>query len=60
MPSYKIEFVGGDDTDREPMTVHCVDDAQALRWASGFAGGHLGAEVWEGTRKVGWVATSGG
>jgi hypothetical protein len=43
---YKFEFVCGDDTGREPMTVHCVDDAQAWRWASGFAGGHLGAEVW--------------
>jgi hypothetical protein len=58
MPSYQIEFVGGDDG-REPLTIHCVDDAQALRWALGVLGGNLGAEVMEGARKVGWVTASG-
>lgn len=55
MPSYQIEF----DDNREPMSIHCVDDAQALRWASGLLQGNLGAEVSEGARKVGWVTASG-
>ena len=58
MPSYRIAFVGGDDN-REPLSIHCVDDAQALRWASGLLRGNLGAEVMEGARKVGWVTPSG-
>jgi hypothetical protein len=51
MPSYQIEFVGSGNPNREPMTIYCFDDAQALRWASGLLGSHLsGAEVLEGTR----------
>jgi hypothetical protein len=60
MPSYQIVFVGGGDLNREPMDIHCADDGQAMRWASGLLRDHLGAEVFEGVRKVGWVTTSGG
>ena len=60
MPSYRIEFFGGDDSDNEPMTIYCVDDPQALRWAAGFVGSRLGGEVWEGVRKVGWVTALSG
>jgi hypothetical protein len=35
MPSYQIEFVDGGGN-REPVSIHCVDDAQALSWASGL------------------------
>jgi hypothetical protein len=59
MPSYQIEFVDGGGN-REPVSIHCVDDAQALSWASGLLQGSLGAEVSEGARKVGWVTASGG
>jgi hypothetical protein len=45
MPSYKIEFVGGSGLIRSPMNVVCVDDRQALHWASGLLAHHLGAEV---------------
>ena len=59
MPSYRIEFVGDGNPNHEPMTIHCFDDAQALRWASGFLGSHLAAAVSDGTRQVGWVTASG-
>lgn len=59
MPIYKIEFVGGDQSVREPLIVNCVNDAQAMDWASGLLGGHLGAEISEGTRQVGWVTPAG-
>jgi hypothetical protein len=55
MPTYQIEFVGGNRPSRQPMTIHCVDDAQAMSWASSFLGNHLAAEVSEGARKVGWA-----
>ena len=58
MPSYKIEFIGGGQPHREPVAIHCIDDAQAMDWASGLVGSHLGAEVLEGTRRVGWVTAS--
>jgi hypothetical protein len=41
------------------MDIHCADDGQAMRWASGLLRDHLGAEVFEGVRKMGWVTTSG-
>jgi hypothetical protein len=59
MPSYKIEFGGGGQSAREPLMVFCANDAQAMNWASGLLGGHLGAEISEGTRQVGWVTASG-
>lgn len=59
MPTYQIEFVGDGNRYREPMTIHCFDDAQALRWASGFLGSDLAAAVSEGTRRIGWVTASG-
>ena len=60
MPSYQIEFGGGNRPSRQPMTIHCVDDAQAMSWASGFLSReHLAAEVSEGARKVGWVTLPG-
>jgi hypothetical protein len=34
MPIYKIAFIGGSNLVNEPMIVHCVDDAQAMNWAS--------------------------
>jgi len=58
MPSYKIEFIGGGQSGREPIAIHCVDDAQAMDWAADLVGSHLGAEVSEGARKVGWVTAS--
>jgi len=59
MPSYQIEFVGGADPNREPMSIYCADDDQVLRWASGLLGEYFGAEVSEGARTVGWVTASG-
>jgi hypothetical protein len=55
MATYRIEFVGGGDTNRSPLAMYCVDDNQALRLAIGVLGDHLGAEIWDGERKVGWV-----
>jgi hypothetical protein len=56
MPSYQIEFVGGDE--RSQLNFVCVDDHQALRWASGFVAQHLGGKVSNDGRPVGWVKTA--
>ena len=56
MPSYQIEFVGGGE--RSPLNIVCVDDHQALRWASGFPAQHFGAEVSNDGRPVGWVTAA--
>jgi len=58
MPSYQIEFVGGGELNRPPLQIICIDDRQALDWASGLLGHHLGAEVSTSARKVGWVSTA--
>jgi hypothetical protein len=58
MPTYEIDFVGGNPS-YQPMTVHCVDDAQVMRWALGFLGGHSEAHIWEGARPVGMVSFAG-
>jgi hypothetical protein len=56
MPSYQIKFVGG--LERSPRNIVCVDDRQALSWASGLLEQHLGAEVSSDGRQVGWVTTA--
>jgi hypothetical protein len=56
MPKYQIAFVGGDE--RSPLNFVCVDDHQALRWASGFVAQHLGATVSNDGRPVGWVTAA--
>jgi hypothetical protein len=56
MPSYQIKFVGG--VERSPRNIVCVDDRQALSWASGLLEQHLGAEVSHDGRQVGWVTTA--
>jgi hypothetical protein len=58
LANYQIEFLGGGQLNREPLSVVCVDDDQALRVAVQFLEHHLGAEVTHGKRKVGWVTTS--
>jgi hypothetical protein len=58
MPSYQIEFVGGGELNRPPLQIICIDDHQALDWASGLLAHHLGAEVSASGRKVGWVSTA--
>jgi hypothetical protein len=58
MPSYQIEFVGGGGLSRSPVNVVCVDDHQALYWASGLLAYHLGAEVSSDGKQVGWVTTA--
>ena len=58
MPAYEVRYVGGDHQDRGYTDMHCVDDAQALRWASGLLQDSLAAEVWSNGRKVGWVGSS--
>jgi hypothetical protein len=58
VPSYQIEFVGGGELSRAPLNVVCVDDQQALNWASDFLEQHLGAEVSSAGRRVGWVTTA--
>ena len=54
MPGYRIEFTNADDSG-VTREVHCVDDAQVLRWAFGLLGSHAIAEVWHGDRNVGRV-----
>jgi hypothetical protein len=58
MPSYQIEFVGGGLLNRPPLIVICVDDHQAVHWAAGQLAHHLGAEIYNDGRKVGWVTTA--
>jgi hypothetical protein len=55
MPSYQIEFVGGGGLSRSLMNIVCVNDDQALDWASGLLAHHLGAEVSSDGKQVGWV-----
>jgi hypothetical protein len=57
MPDYEIHYVGGDRKGRGHTDMHCVDDEQALRWASGLLQDSLAAEVWSSGRKVGWVGS---
>jgi hypothetical protein len=57
MPNYEIHYVGGDHQGRGHTAMYCVDDAQALRWASGLLRDALTAEVWSNGRKVGWVGS---
>ena len=58
MPRYRVEFVGGGESSRPPVNVVCVDDHQALHWASGLLAHHLGAEVSSAGKQVGWVTTA--
>ena len=58
MPTYQVEFVGGGELNQLPQNVVCIDDQQALHWASGHLAQHLGAEVSKDARKVGWVTTA--
>ena len=58
MPSYQFEFVGGGVLSRPPVNVVCVDDHQALDWASGLLAHHLGVEVSSDEKQVGWVTTA--
>jgi hypothetical protein len=58
MPRYQIEFVGGGALRRPLLNIVCVDDQQALNWASSFLTHHLGAEVSSDGRQVGWVTTA--
>jgi hypothetical protein len=44
MPDYEIHYVGGDRKGRGHTDMHCVDDEQALGWASGLLRGSLAAE----------------
>ena len=55
MPSYQIEFVGGGPLNCSPQVVVCVDDHEAVYWAAGQLAHHLGAEIFNDGRKVGWV-----
>jgi hypothetical protein len=57
MPDYEIHYVGGDHRSRGQTDMHCVDDEQALRWASGLLWDSLAAEVWSNGRKIGWVGS---
>jgi hypothetical protein len=57
MPDYKVHYVGGDHQDHGHTNMHCVDDAQALLWASSLLHDSLTAEVWSNGRKVGWVGS---
>jgi hypothetical protein len=43
MPSYQIEFVGGGEFSRSPVSVVCADDQKALHRAAGLLVHHLGA-----------------
>ena len=58
MPSYQIAFVGGGRLNRPLVNIVCVNDSQALHWASGLLEHHLGAEISNGERTVGWVTTA--
>ena len=58
MPNYQIEFVGGGALGRPPIDAICVGDQQALDWAAGLLAHHLGAEVSNDGRHVGWVTTA--
>ena len=58
MPSYQIWFVGGGPLNRPPQVVVCVDDHEAVHWAVGQLAHHLGAEIFNDGRKVGWVTTA--
>ena len=57
MPNYQIEFVGAGTLNQPPLDVVCGDDQQALDWAAGVLSDHLGAEVSNDGRQVGWVTT---
>jgi hypothetical protein len=58
MPNYHIQFVGAGAQNRPPADVVCVDDQQALDWAASLLAHHLGAEVSNDGRQVGWVTTA--
>jgi hypothetical protein len=58
MPDYQIAFVGGGALNRPPINVVCVGDQQALDWAAGLLAHHLGAEISNDGRQVGWVTTA--